>query len=268
MTPTSYRVVSRETETADTVTLTLAPDGRAIAAPRPGQFSMLGAFGTGEAPISQASTRGDRLLHTVRRIGAATTALHDSDVGDWVGVRGPYGAGWDLDRARGRDVLVIAGGLGLAPVRQLIEEVLADREAYGRLAVLVGARTPDDLIYRELLDRWQERDDLDLQLTVDAATASWRGHVGFVTELVEDADVDIAAAVAFVCGPEVMMRYAAGGVTALGGQPAKTFLSLERNMHCAIGHCGHCQLGPAFICKDGPVLDWSTVEPLLAVAGR
>ena len=268
MTPSAYRVVAREVETVDTVTLTLAPDGEPIRVPRPGQFNMLGAFGTGEAPISQATIDGRHLVHTVRRVGAATTALHDAAVGDWIGVRGPYGTGWDLDRAGGGDVLVIAGGLGLAPVRQLIEEVLSDRGAYGRLAVLVGARSPDDLLYRALLDRWAIDDGLDLQVTVDGASGPWRGHVGLVTELVPAAEVDLSSCVVFVCGPEVMMRFAARRVTDLGGRPTETFVTLERNMQCAIGHCGHCQLGPAFVCKDGPVLDWATVEPLLAVAGR
>lgn len=268
MIPESYRVVATATETDDTVTITLSPESQAIRPPGPGQFNMLAGFGNSEVPISLATLNGDLLLHTVRRVGAATTALCELEIGDWVGVRGPYGVGWDRTDAIGRDILIIVGGLGLAPVRLLIEQILENRADYGRVAVLIGARSPDDLIYRDLLERWSARTDLDLHLTVDAAPTSWRGDVGLVTELIPKANIDITTAVTTICGPEIMMRFSAQRVIELGGRPADTHLSLERNMHCAIGHCGHCQLGPAFICKDGPVLDWLTVEPLWAVAGR
>ncbi|MCP4221878.1 MAG: oxidoreductase [Actinomycetia bacterium] len=191
-----------------------------------------------------------------------------SSPGDLVGVRGPYGSGWGLGQARGRDVLVLAGGLGLAPVRPIITSVLAERPAFGRAVVLIGARSPDTLLYRDEIEEWRGRLDIDIEVTVDSATPEWRGDVGVVTRLVGRAPVDPTNTVAFVCGPEVMMRFSALAVTDLGVAPSAVQLSMERNMHCAIGHCGHCQLGSSFICKDGPVLDWPQVEALLRVRER
>lgn len=268
MAPALYRVRSRTEETDDTVTLTLVPDGERVDTPAPGQFNMLWAFGVGEAPISLAGLDGSHLVHTIRRVGAVTRALCDTEPGDVVGVRGPFGVGWNLERAVGRDVLVVAGGLGVAPIRPVVEAILDHRDRYRQVAVLIGARTPDDLLYPSDLQRWHDCADLQLAVTVDAAPTTWKGNVGLVTQLLAAADVDPSRTVAVVCGPEIMMRFVARGVIDHGGSPSETFVSMERNMHCAIGHCGHCQLGPAFICKDGPVLDWTTIEPLLAVSDR
>lgn len=268
MTPSIYRVQSRVEEIADTITLTLEPVDDAIAAPAPGQFNMLWAFGIGEAPISIAATDGAGLTHTIRSVGAVTIALSELEVDAPVGVRGPFGTGWDLAGAKGNDVLVVAGGLGSAPLRPIVQEVLANREDYGRLAVLIGARSPEALLYQKQFEQWGSRSDMHLAVTVDSASPSWRGDVGLVTRLVDRAPIDFASATTFVCGPEIMMRFAAQAVVERGASPSKVYLSLERNMHCAIGHCGHCQLGPAFLCKDGPVLAWSEVEPLLAVRAR
>ncbi len=268
MTPRMYEVVSRRQELADTVTLDLAPLAEGCDAPGAGQFNMLWAFGVGEAPISVAGFDAGTITHTIRRVGAVSAALVDASPGDQIGVRGPYGTGWNLDRARGRDVLVLAGGLGLAPVRPIITSVLAERSDYRRAVVLIGARSPDTLLYRNEIEEWRGRLDIDIEVTVDSATPEWRGDVGVVTRLVGRAPVDPANTVAFVCGPEVMMRFAALAVTDLGIAPSAVQVSMERNMHCAIGHCGHCQLGPSFICKDGPVLDWPQVEPLLRVRER
>lgn len=268
MTPAMYRVVSRADENAETVTLGLEPTDRTIGRPRPGQFTMLWAFGVGEVPISLAHLDGDRLLHTIRRVGAVTRALCEASVGDLVGVRGPFGNGWPLDRAEGRDVLVVAGGLGLAPVRPLIEGLMAGSGRHRRIVVLVGARSPEGVLYKDLLVRWQSIAGTDVEITVDTAPASWRGHVGLVTQLMERAAVHHPETVLFTCGPEIMMRFAATTFSGLGGSVERTFISVERNMHCGIGHCGHCQLGPALLCRDGPVLDWATAAPLLAVRER
>ncbi|MGI9614982.1 MAG: FAD/NAD(P)-binding protein [Acidimicrobiales bacterium] len=268
MTPAMYRVVSAVDENAETVTLELEPTDRTIEPPRPGQFNMLWSFGIGEVPISLGHLDGHRLLHTIRRVGAVTQALCAAGVGDLVGVRGPFGNGWPLDRAEGRDVLIVAGGLGLAPVRPLIEQLVARSDQRRRVVVLVGARTPEGVLYNELLDEWRSTAGTDVEVTVDAAPASWRGHVGLVTQLMERAAVQHSETILFTCGPEVMMRFAATTFTELGGSTERTFISVERNMHCGIGHCGHCQLGPALLCRDGPVMDWATAAPLLSVRER
>lgn len=268
MTPRMYRVVSRREDLVDTVTLGLVPVDAACPEPASGQFNMLWAFGIGESPISLAGFDNGVLHHTVRRVGAVTSALFSSAVGDEIGVRGPFGAGWGLHQAVGRDILVVAGGLGVAPIRPIITELLANRADYGRAVLLVGARTPEALLYRDELEAWRGRFDIEVEVTVDAASPSWRGDVGVVTRLVERAPIDPENTTAFVCGPEVMMRFAARSIVGRGVPAAQVWLSLERNMHCAVGHCGHCQLGSLFLCKDGPVLAWPQAEDLLRVRER
>ena len=268
MTPVMYRVRWRRQDLEDTVTLALEPERHMIDAPTPGQFNMLWAFGVGEAPISLAGEHDGLLVHTVRAVGAVTRALCASESGDQIGVRGPFGAGWPLDRAVGRDVLVVAGGLGLAPVRPIITHVLEQRADYGRVSLLVGARTPADLLYDDDLEKWAGQADVHLGVTVDAASPAWRGDVGVVTRLIDHAPISPHDTSVHLCGPEVMMRFAAQAVLDRGVAADDVWLSLERNMHCAVGHCGHCQLGPLFVCKDGPVLGWSRVEPLLRVRNR
>ena len=265
--PAMYEVVGVVDETPDTVTLTLDPLDRVIETPAPGQFCMLWAFGIGEAPISLAGLDGSRLVHTVRRVGPVTRALCEARPGTQVGVRGPFGRGWELEQAEG-DVLIVAGGLGVAPVRPLILDLLAETGRDRQSTVLLGARQPDDLLYRSEHERWRAAPGLRLEVTVDVAPAGWRGDVGLVTGLLDRVELDADRTTAFVCGPEVMMWFVARELRRLGLRPDSILVSLERNMHCAIGHCGHCQLGPAFICHDGPVLDWATVEPLLAVRAR
>jgi NAD(P)H-flavin reductase len=269
MVPLRYRVVHHEWETRDTATIDLAPvDGTAIE-PAPGQFTMLYAFPVGEAPISVSGCPSDdgTLRQTIRVAGAVTRALCEAAPGATIGVRGPFGRGWSLDAARGRDVVVTGGGIGLAPLRALVRQIILERADFGRVSVLIGARTPDDLLFRDEVEHWRGRFDVDVAVTVDAAPATWRGDVGLVTKLVDRALFDPANVAAFVCGPEVMMRFVAQALLARGVPPESVEVSMERNMQCAIRRCGHCLLGPLFVCTDGPVVPWSTVSPLLAVRG-
>jgi len=262
LTPRPARVLGRRRETRDSTTIWLEP----IGAPwLPGQFNMLYAFGAGEVPISISGdpARPDRLVHTVRSVGLASAALCRLRRGQYAGVRGPFGSTWPLVEARGRDVLVVAGGLGLAPLRPVVYELCRHRRDYGRVALLYGARTPPDLLFTRELERWRSR--IDVMVTVDSAAPGWTGDVGVVGSLLSRAAFDPAGAVAMVCGPEVMMRFALADLRELGVPEPATWISMERNMHCAVGLCGHCQLGPAFVCRDGPVFRADAVAWALRV---
>jgi anaerobic sulfite reductase subunit B len=267
--PVPYRFIDRRTDTPDTVTMELEHLAGPLPAFAPGQFAMLTAYGIGEVPISVSglADSGDglarRLTHTVRAVGAVTAALHAGVPGTVVGVRGPYGTTWDVTSAMGHDVVVVAGGIGLAPLRPVVEAVLANRSAYGRVAVLVGARSPAELLYPDDLRRWARA--AQVAVIVDRPAESWTGQVGLVTTLIPGADVDPAATVAFVCGPEVMMRFTARALITRGVPAERVRVSLERTMRCGVGWCGHCQLGTLLVCRDGPVLDYAHVEPLMLV---
>ena len=266
MVPVPLRVAAVVRETADSVTLTLArPDGSAVGPGAPGQFNMLYPFGIGEAAISLSSDSAETLVHTVRGVGAVSEALGRLRPGDWVGVRGPFGAGWPVEAARGRDIVLVAGGIGLAPLRSVIHAVLRDRAAFGRLFVAYGARTPRERLYVAELEDWQARSDIDIAVTVDAGDAHWSGRVGFVTALLANAPIDPARCIVMACGPEVMMRAAARQMLGRGVPIENVYVSLERNMKCAAGLCGHCQVGPLFMCKDGPVFPFGRVQDLLGV---
>lgn len=269
MVPVPHRVVERRRNTSDTFTLRLEADGEPLEPPEPGQFDMLWAFGVGEVPISVSGLGAGTAAteYTIRAVGATTQALCALEPGHALGVRGPFGRGWDLRVADGGDVIVVAGGLGLAPLKPLVEQVIARRDRFERVAVLVGARSPEEILFHDVLAEWGRRGDLALDVTVDHAGDAWRGDVGFVTALIPRARVDPTTATAFVCGPEIMMRFAAGGLVNAGVAPERVQVSLERNMACAIAHCGHCQLGPTFVCRDGPVYTFDTVASLLEVEG-
>ena len=261
-----YLVEELSKETPDTFTLKLAPEeGSNSSGFRPGQFSMLWVFGVGELPISISGDPGTpgQLVYTVRSVGQATNALVTRSVGEDVGVRGPFGTGWPLEAARGRDVIVVAGGIGLAPLRPVIYEVLSHRADYGRLVVLYGARSPRDLLYRKQLAAWARHRDTQVLVTADYGGLSWRGHVGVVTSLFKYARLKPSRSVAMVCGPEIMMRFVTRELVSLGLTPEDIYLSMERNMKCAVGFCGHCQYGPHFICKDGPVFSYPRIRSLL-----
>jgi len=266
MLPQAYLVQSVSKETPDTFTLKLAPEEGANGSSfQPGQFSMLWVFGVGELPISISGNPAEhkQLVYTVRSVGQATNAFVTQRVGAGVGVRGPFGKGWPVDAARGRDVIVVAGGIGLAPLRPVIYEVLRHREDYGRLVVLYGARSPHDLLYRQELAAWARQRETQVLVTVDYGGMSWRGHVGVVTTLFKYARLKPSQSVAMVCGPEIMMRFVARELISHGLSRNDVYLSMERNMKCAVGFCGHCQYGPHFICKDGPVFPYEQMRPLL-----
>ena len=264
MVPLPYVVRGRDRETADTWTIELEPVAGEAIDPEPGQFAMLTAYGVGEVPISLSGRgAGGSLIHTIRDVGAVTAELCRIPRGAAIGVRGPLGTTWPLEQALGADVVVLAGGLGLAPLRPAVEGLLARRDSYGRVLLLYGARTPGDLLYPQQLEDWRA-EGLDVRLTVDAGTRSWLDRVGFVSALLDDVNLS-ESAVALVCGPEVMMRVTVGALLQRGVSAERTYVSLERSMSCGIGHCGHCQLGPILICRDGPVFTWDEVAHWLSV---
>jgi anaerobic sulfite reductase subunit B len=263
--PVRYRVSSRLEETHDTVSLTLEPAEDPIAACRPGQFTMLYSFGVGEIPISVSGPPGQpALTHTIRSVGAVSAALCAAQPGHVIGVRGPFGTSWDDADAAGRDLLLVAGGIGLAPLRPALLAALAQPGRYRRIIVLAGARSPAELIFAPEYGGWRER-GASVDITVDKADASWPGQVGVVTQLIGRAQLDPPLTTALMCGPEVMMRITGRALTAAGLPAARVWISLERNMQCGIAECGHCQLGPLLLCRDGPVVNFEVAEPLLAV---
>ena len=262
--PRSFVVEERIVETsdhdvADAVTLTVRPAAGPLPAYLPGQFAMLSVFGNAEVPISVSRVGEGRQLHTIRAVGAATKALAALAPGAHIGVRGPYGSVWPIEAARGRDVLLAAGGLGMAPLRPVVDHIVAHRAAFGSVTLLVGAREAAQLLYPAELKAWAAA--IDVLVTVDhdvrvRGAAPWTGHVGLITKLIPKARFDPSTVVAFVCGPEVMMRFCAQDLAAAGVAASRIYLSLERNMKCAVGLCGHCQFGATFICRDGPVLPY------------
>jgi NAD(P)H-flavin reductase len=260
--PRMAEVKTRRRESHDTVSLDIEDPARSYA---PGQFNMLYAFGKGEVPISVSAVKGGRVTHTIRSVGLVTDALTRLRSGSSIGVRGPFGQGWPVSELRGKDVIVVAGGLGLAPLRPAVHALLANRGDYGRLVLLYGARTPVDLFFTRELERWRGRFDFEAMVTVDAAAPGWRGEVGVVTKLLRRVSLDPDRAAALVCGPEVMMRFAATGLLDAGVHDSGIWLSMERNMQCGAGVCGHCQLGPFLLCRDGPVLPLSRLASLLKV---
>jgi NAD(P)H-flavin reductase len=263
MLPQLYRVQRVWREMRETFTLELVPDnGAAGLSFAPGQFTMLYVFGVGEAPISMSGdpARPQTLVHTVRAVGTVTQGLQRLKRGDVVGVRGPFGSSWPVQEAEGNDVVLVAGGIGLAPLRPALYHLLAQRDRYGRVVLLYGARTPQDVLYARELEQWRGRFDLDVEVTVDSATDPWRGQVGVVTTFIPKASFDPFNTVAMVCGPEVMMRFTVLELQKRGVHAENIFVSMERNMKCALGFCGHCQFGPTFICKDGPVLRYDRIQ--------
>jgi anaerobic sulfite reductase subunit B len=265
MRPARYVIAGRRAETHDTVTLMLRPAGDPIGPPRPGQFTMLYSFGVGEVPVSISGFgRGEVLVQTIRAVGAVTRALCAAVPGDVIGVRGPFGTDWGMSIADGRDMLIVAGGIGLAPLRPVVLTALDQRARYDRVVLLVGARSPEDMIFTRELETWRRR-GADVRVTVDHGHTGWDGHVGLVTGLIQNAIEDPADTAAFVCGPEIMMRLSADTLVHCGVPAAGIRVSLERNMRCGAALCGHCQLGPLLLCRDGPVVSYAEAAPLVTI---
>ncbi len=261
MTPIPHRIVGRRDETTDVTTLSLVPvSGRPLAF-LPGQFNMLTAYGVGEVAISVSSSPAEAgsLQHTVRDVGPVTRALCRSTTDELIGVRGPFGSPWgvgDALTATG-DVIVVAGGIGLAPLRGAVDELVHRPDAGGgRVFVIAGARQPEQVIFARDLEEW-ERGGAVVAVTVDLGSPGWPGHVGLVTSVFDELAFEPVASSALLCGPEIMMRIAARDLVGRGVDPERIRVSLERNMQCGIGWCGHCQLGPFLLCRDGPVLPYA-----------
>jgi NAD(P)H-flavin reductase len=266
MVPRLFRLIERRQDTADTFTVLLEPHDGVPLAFIPGQFTMLSALGVGEVPISvsgDAHVAGP-LQHTVRDVGAVTHALARASVGDVLGVRGPYGTGWEVADGHGGDVVFVGGGIGLAPLRPAVLEVLSRRGDYGRVVLLYGARSPEELLFTDELKQWEDQ-GLEVLVTVDYGRETWQGRVGLVTKLIPRAGFDPRSTLALICGPEVMMRHTALALVGRGVRSNHIRVSLERNMRCGIGLCGHCQYRELFVCVDGPVLPYAQVTGLLGL---
>ncbi|MDP1646422.1 MAG: FAD/NAD(P)-binding protein [Thiobacillus sp.] len=270
--PHTASVVARSQESPTIFTLQLRLDDAAAQAAyrfAPGQFNMLYLYGVGEVPISIMSDPEERdgISHTIRAVGRVTQGLAALKPGDRVGLRGPFGRGWPLQEMGGRDVVLVTGGLGCAPAVSVIHYVLRRRERFGKLVIIQGVKHADDLIWREQYDRWAKLPDTQVLVAADEGAALWPWHVGRVTELFGLARFNPARAVAMMCGPEGMMRVTAEHLLTRGLPESSLYLSMERNMQCAVGRCGHCQFGGAFVCRDGPVFNWGEVKALLAHRG-
>jgi NAD(P)H-flavin reductase len=266
MVPRIARVERRRCDGPQTWTLEIeheSPDRGFV----PGQFNMLTAFGIGEIPISFSGDPADpgSVVHTVKSVGAVSAALTRLGPGDVLGLRGPFGVGWPMAEIVGRDVVIIAGGVGLAPLRPVLYRVFAERDRYGRVVLLYGARSPTDILFHGEIEEWRHRLDAEIEVTVDHATTTWHGHVGVVTTLIPHATFDPLHTIALICGPEIMMRFVITALQDVGVADEAIYLSMERNMKCAVGFCGHCQFGTVFICRDGPTFRYDQVRSMFAV---
>ena len=234
-----------------------------------GQFNMVYLFGVGEVAISIVSDPDEPELldHTIRAVGRTTKAIADLQPGETLGIRGPFGEGWPLEEAKGRNVVIVTGGLGCAPVVGAIEYIFRRRAQYGSVKILHGVKTPHDLLYRERFDHWRQAPDTEVLLTSDQPDKTWNYHIGVVTELFEQVSIDPGKSTVLMCGPEIMMRLGVPILMRRGIPATAVYVSLERHMECGIGLCGHCQMGPYFLCKDGPVMRYDRVEPWLGRTG-
>lgn len=268
MRPRRFRINTVRWETDETFTHKLVPlDGKQSFHFSPGQFNMIYMFGVGEIAISICGDPAEtsHLYHTTRVVGSVTRRKQHLEEGDVLGIRGPYGNGWPVEKAKGKDVLVVAGGIGMAPLRPLIYHLLSNRDNFERITLMYGSRSPDRILYYEELKKWRSRFDLDVSVTVDSADKNWRGHVGVVTKLLPKAMFDPENTIAFVCGPEIMMRFAAIDLLKYDLLEHQIYLSMERNHKCGVGYCGHCQLGSYFICRDGPVFTYDKIKNYLSL---
>jgi len=259
--PKPARIIRVKDETPDTKTFTVGPNH--FQGFTPGQFAMLTVYGVGEAPFSICSSPLDKdcLQFSIRRMGSVTSMIHEASPGDEVGLRGPYGRGWPLERMRGRDILIVGGGIGLAPLRSLVLYLLGERGGYGEIAVCYGARTPSLLMYRDEFEEWIRR-GVDLHLTVDVGEEGWKGNVGVVTTILDKPKLNRADTIVCTCGPPVMIRFVLKKLVELGYSKENIYASLESKMRCGVGKCGHCHFGRKHICVDGPVFKYSEMLEL------
>ena len=263
--PTPARIVGVEDLTALEKLFTLELPDHYSLNHRPGQFVEVSVLGIGEAPISITSSpsRSNGMFELcIRRVGDLTNAIHHQKTGDLLGIRGPFGQGFPFERFRGKDLLFVPGGLGLAPLRSLINEVLDDRGKYGKVTILYGARSPADLLFQDELAEWENRDDLDLHITVDQPDAMWRGNVGVITTLFKNIHVHARNTVAVVVGPPVMYRFVLMELLGMGIAEGNIWFSFERRMKCGVGKCGHCQLQHIYTCQDGPSFSYADIKHL------
>lgn len=267
MIPVPFTVTKIRKELADTFTLELKAQSGNPLAFKAGQFNMLYQFGQGEVPISISGdpSNSGKLIHTVRSVGSVTKAMASLKKGDVIGLRGPFGSAWPIAEHEGCDVVIVTGGIGLAPLRPAIYQLLANRSRYGNICIYYGARSPGDILYRKELEKWRGQFDLQVEVTVDRADSGWNGRVGVVTKLLKQGAFAPDQTIALVCGPEVMMRYSVKTLNDFGVQNTNIYVSMERNMKCAIGFCGHCQFGGAFVCKDGPIFRFDTIREAFEV---
>ncbi len=266
--PIPYLVKDKIYENERLISLVLEPAGEKTIAPiLPGQFNMLYVFGVGEIPISVSSVEEAHpiIVHTTQAVGPISMAICKLEPGDLLGVRGPYGTQWPIKEAFYKDVLIIAGGVGLCPLRPVIERFLQQRKKIGNLNVLYGARDPESIIFHNDIISWQSDPHTNFQVTVDHAFSKWHGHVGVVTRLINRARFEPTNTLVYVCGPEVMMRFAIFACQQAGIPDPAIYCSMERNMKCGFGLCGHCQYGPHFVCKDGAVFNYEQVKPYLNI---
>ena len=268
MIPQLYTVVDTIDETHDSYSIVLenTTTGKGMSF-TPGQFNMLYQFGIGEVPISISGhpEHDEQLIHTIRAIGPVTRAIKTLTPGETLGVRGPFGSSWPVDAAIGKHLLLIAGGIGLAPLRPVIYEALHRHADFEKITLLIGARHPVDVLYIEHLRHWRDDSELDLSLTVDSASADWKNDIGVVTNLIPGLQLDQGNTLAMVCGPEVMMHFTILALQKKGLGIDSIYVSTERNMKCAIGFCGHCQYGNKFVCKDGPIFRFDQIEDIFYI---
>jgi NAD(P)H-flavin reductase len=262
--PIPFRIEAVREELPDCITLVLDCKEKPFTF-APGQFSMLYVFGHGEVPISMSGdpTKPEKIVHTIRNVGSVTAALQRLKAGDMVGIRGPFGSIWPLEQAKGKSVIIMAGGLGLAPLRPAIYHLLANKNDYNTITLLYGTRTPETILFADELKEWGEQ--IDVAVTVDSAGSDWKDHVGVVTNLLNSRSLKPDSTAALLCGPEIMMRFCANALLGRGMVSSDIYVSMERNMKCAIGHCGRCQYGPYFICHDGAVFSFDRVERLFGI---
>jgi len=268
MVPILYRVIEKRVENTNLITLVFEPAGEEKIEPlKPGQFNMIYIFGLGEIPISVSSLLAPYPLitHTIQDVGAISHACCELSIEDEVGIRGPFGNPFPVEDAKFKDVIILAGGVGFAPLRPMIEYIAYNRDDYGEVNFLYGTRDPSGILFHQDVISLQSDPSINFQITVDHSYKNWRGNVGVVTSLLDKAEFNPKNTMAFVCGPEIMMRYGTYELIDWEIPEENIFLSMERNMKCALGHCGHCQYGPHFVCKEGPVFSYSSIRKYLNI---